>query len=549
MGLLSPDQRNLLYLQAAARSGIHKSILAALYQVQKKPSLTDGETGLGISPANRITLAQVDTFAAQVHYAANTIRSLTNSLTVEGWKGTELWSSEQGRYTDKFVQAIAAGHTAPSSDPTAALLESSNYQSLLQAYISDLSTDVQALKQPHADIDQTFIALIGQLPSQYLSLPHQREALLELVRLWRKLDTQAAAIASLNLSSTPDERALDAALLQFLPLIGPNYSGYPHQREALLRLVQLWQQLDSREAAIAALPTFMAPDQSLLDPALIALVQHIPASYAGKGEQRNAIVEGFRLWQQVDTRSEALMVLGVNPDIFTRTPPDQAEITNAAIQIDRALLDFIRDVPVLYQGTAPQRDALLHLTQLWRSLDTPEQAIQSLLNDLKRMQTARRDTPESPPRPVAQTLPFPPDRWTPDNLQIYAPIIPHGSFTWAEATRGGMHLPTNQATVDAIVQIAQRAQSVRDRLGRPPSIVRWYTPSSPEADPLSSHRYSLGDAIVIYCEGLTGNQLYWFLDPWWTGGLGCYTDFPYLCYLDARRDRVRWRQPSGIRTL
>ena len=97
MGQLTPDQRKLLYVQEAARSGIHSPLLAALYQVQTKPLLTDGETGLGIAPANQIALEQVDTFLSQVQYAANTIRSLTNSLTANGWKSTELWNVEQGR--------------------------------------------------------------------------------------------------------------------------------------------------------------------------------------------------------------------------------------------------------------------------------------------------------------------------------------------------------------------------------------------------------------------------------------------------------------------
>jgi hypothetical protein len=51
MATLSPDQRNYYYLLESERTGIHKPILAALYQIHSSPSLSDGQTGLGISPA------------------------------------------------------------------------------------------------------------------------------------------------------------------------------------------------------------------------------------------------------------------------------------------------------------------------------------------------------------------------------------------------------------------------------------------------------------------------------------------------------------------
>ncbi|MFP5271257.1 hypothetical protein [Coleofasciculus sp.] len=38
MAILSPDQRNYYYLLAAERVGIHKPILAALYQVHSSPT-------------------------------------------------------------------------------------------------------------------------------------------------------------------------------------------------------------------------------------------------------------------------------------------------------------------------------------------------------------------------------------------------------------------------------------------------------------------------------------------------------------------------------
>ncbi|XHX79668.1 MAG: peptidase M15A [Stenomitos frigidus ULC029] len=556
MGQLTPEQRRVLYVQEATRSGVHKAILAALHQVQAKPTLADGETGLGIAPAHQIELAQVDTFVAQVQYAANTIRSLTNRLTLHGWNSEALWDAEQGRYTDKFVQTIAAGYSAPATDSRAALLEASDPAALLAAYLSDLSIDAQTVQLPltFAFLDTALLAFLKPLPHCYFSLPHQRHALLEAVRLWCQVDTHAAAIASLNLelantverpmTTIAAEDSLDPALLHFVPLMTAHYAGYPQQREALLRLTQLWQQLESREVAIIALAHQSSPalNVSSIDAALIAIVQRLPQSYDRSGEQRHALVEAFRLWQQIDSRSDALIALGVDPAIFTGTTPNQTAITNAAVQLDQALLNFIYRLPATYEGTAVQRDALLHLTQLWRSLTTPEQAVQSLLHDLTQMAVAQRDTPEAPPVPLPLLPSTMPDRWTHATLQLDVAIIPNGSFTWADATSGGTQMPTNQTTVDAIVRLADRIQQVRDRLSRPLHITTWYlaAPIS-NTDPLS-RQHQLGDTLTFYCQGLTGNQLYWFLDPWWTGGLGYHTAVPYLCSVNAGSDRTRWRR-------
>ncbi|MGA7935051.1 MAG: peptidase M15A [Kovacikia sp.] len=552
MAPLTSAQRNLIYRQAAVRTGIHKPILAALYEVHRQPLLSEGETGLGISPANRISLNQVNTFADQVTYAANTLRSLTNHLVDTGWTAADLWDIEQGCYTDQFIIAIATGYTAPASDPTAAILESSDGKALTQVYQADLATDFATVKVPIKGrlLEEALLTFVKQLFPSYLGFPFQRNALLEMVRIWLKLDDRKATLAALEAQSADDPNVpttapsyLDLALRQVIPRLVKGYAGYPHQREALLRLTQLWRQLDSRESAIVSLGENTSPeiDLTLIDPALIAFVQRLPQSYQARGEQRNALVEGFRLWQQLETRSAALMALGVNPEIFTAADPQQSDLQSAAIHLDRTLIEFIRSVPVAYEKVDQQREALLHLTQLWRKLATRNQTIQSLLEDFKRMQAANRDSQEASPLPTAIILPSRPDRWSPDNIQLFAAILPNGSFTWAEATHGGTNLPANQRVVDAIVGMAYEFQQIRDRLGRRLQIVRWYQPlnANSKPHPISDHRHALGEAIDFYCEGFTGDQLYWFLDPWWTGGLGRYQHFPYLIYIDARGDRVR----------
>ena len=552
MATLSPDQRNYYYLIEAERAGIHKPILAALYAAHSSPSVSDGETGLGIAPANRVSLSQVDTFTEQVQYAANVIRALTEGLVAQGWKGGDLWEAEQGRYTDQFLQKVAGGYAPTPNEPAIARLEASDFDTLRQAYLADIDSDFQSANLPRhlAYLDQALLTLVDRIPTYYNGLPHQRDALLEGVRIWRELDTREAVIASLvsDANATTvmeDETQLDVPLKQFVQRISANYGGYPQQREALIRIAQLWRQLRTREEAIASLKTNTSPEETLnvIDPALVAFVQRVPSYYQGQGSQRNALTEAFRIWRQLDSRATALGTLGINPDAFKASTSDRTVMMNLATQLDRELLTFVRRLPGEYQEFDHQRESLIRLVQLWRNLPTRNQAIQSLLEDQKRLEIARRNAQEAAPKPVPVIVPKRPVRWTPDNIQLSAPILPEGNFTWAEATHGGTRMPPNQATVDAMIRIAKLAQRARDRIGRPFIVTSWYRPPAINRAVGGAiySRHLVGDAIDFLCEGLTGNQLYWFLEPWWPGGLGRYTQFPHLCHIDARSYRARWR--------
>ena len=372
--------------------------------------------------------------------------------------------------------------------------------------------------------------------------------MLETVRIWRELDTREEAIASLVpvdkvAVASEDESVLDIPLKQFIGQLSANYGGYPQQREALIRLTQLWRQLRTREDAIASLKANTSPEEnlSIIDPALVVFVQRLPNDYQGQGSQRNALTEAFRIWRKLDSRATALTALGINPELLKASTTDRIAMVNLATQLDRELLTFVRRVPGEYKELDHEREALIRLVQLWRGLTTRNQTIQSLFEDQKRLNQARGNTTEAPPKPVPMVLPKRPARWTPENIQIWASIIPDGNFTWAEATHGGTRMPPNQATVDAMVRIAKLAQRARDRIGRPFIITSWYRPPSncavAEATP---SRHLVGDAMDFICEGLTGNQLYWSLEPWWPGGLGRYIKFPLLCHIDARSYRARW---------
>ncbi len=560
MSTLAPDQRNYYYLLEGGRAGVHKPILAALYAVHNQPQLTDGETGLGIAPVNQVDMAEVDTFAAQVQYAANTLRSLTQGLIEQGWSGADIWDASVGRYSDRFLQAVANGFTPQEGDGQrpaqeghrdAAQLEPSDPAALLQAYLEDISTDYGGAQLPQTvgQLDSALLAFAERVSSNYGRLDFQRQAMVEAVRLWRQLNTAAAVYDILSvpvIDQVPDEAALDNALVAFMQSVARYYTGYPNQREALIRLVQLWRAMDAREEAIAWLltndPFANETNLETLDSALLAFVQKIPHLYNGQGDLRFALTEGYRRWFKLDSRTTAIQQLGVNPDDLAQTAANQAALMMTARTLDRALLDFAAYIPTTYTPTEDQREALIHLVQLWRRLEGRIPAIQSLFEDLRWLERAAPSSPEAMPAPVPAPPPPRPAQWTPNNIQLDASIVPNGNFTWAEATRGGACLPSNQATVDAMVRIAVLAEQARDRIGRPFLITNWYRPAEIDrrVGGASESRHIVGDAIDFYCLGLTGNQVYWALDPWWPGGLGRYSQFPALVHLDARGSKARW---------
>jgi hypothetical protein len=551
METLAPDQRNDYYLIESGRAGIHKPILAALYAVHGQPPLADGEWGLGIAPIHQIDVAQVNTFPGQVQFAANTLRSLTNHLIGQGWSSTDIWDGNAGRYADRFLESIANGFTPEVSDRDAAQLEPSDPAALRQAYLEDIAMGYSGARLPQslAQLDPALLAFAERVPPNYGRLDFQRQALVEAVRLWRQLNSSAAVYEALNVpvvDQVPNETQLDNALIEFLRSALRYYSGYPNQREALIRLVQFWRELDSREETVEWLlnhdPFANETNLPILDPALMAFVQHLPGLYRGQGDQRFALTEGYRRWFGLDSRTTALRQIGINPEDLVSQADNQAELLATAQTIDRALLNFVESIPTSYTETEIQREALIRLVQIWRRLEGRIPTIQSLFEDLRRLERAAATSPEAMPVPTAAPTPHRPDQWTPQNLQLTASIIPNGNFTWAEATRGGVRLPPNQATVEAIVRIAQLAQQARDRVGRPFIITSWYRPAeiNRQVGGASGSRHIVGDAIDFYCSGLTGNQVYWFLDPWWPGGLGRYTRYPNLVHIDARPHKARW---------
>ncbi len=554
--MLTPDQRYYYYNLEAERTSVHRPLLAALYAVQKRPNLLEEETGLGISPANQITLDRVNTFEQQVSFAASTLRALLTDLPNRGWGASDLWDVEKGRYTEKFIRQVAMGYTAPATDLGAALLENSNPDQLLAAYQQAYQEELyppEIVKPPVAIasnavpanlsyLDPALLSLTERIPSFYQGLEYQRTAILDAVRLWRRLDTIPQAITSLLPSRDPnqaiDETALYSQMRLFLQRALTAYGGYPQEREALIRLTQLWRQLPSREQAITSLQTNTSPEPNLntIDPALVTFTSRIPQFFVSQAHQRNALIECVRLWRQLATRADAVQSLGIDPAVLNASTGNKTVLANLAAQLDRQLVAFTQRVPKVYKEKPQEREALIRLVQLWRNLPTRALTLQSLISDLKQISNQK---PE-PPRPADP--PSRPAKWTLGNIQQSATIIVGGSFTWAEATRGGSRMPPNQSTLNSMIRIADLAQQARNRVARPFVITSWYRDPVVNAavGGVSDSRHINGDAIDFYCDGLTGDEIYWMLDPWWPGGLGRYVSFPYLCHIDARGYRARW---------
>lgn len=569
MAPLVSSQRNALYTQAAARTGIHAPLLAALYAVQRQPLLLDGDSGLGMTPAHQLPGDAVNTLVNQVHYAANTLRSLVSYLTAKGWQASDFWQAGQDRYSDRFIRAVADGYVPPETVSLAARLEPSDPQALLAAYL-DALPPMEASTVPTAEtsliaadpelvstaLDQALLNFVRTVPRTYGSLGYQRQALMELLRLWRKLDTPQEVIQSLELDLPKDQTLdsfdpslLDQPLLIFAQQVPQFYAGYPHQREAVIRLAQLWGRTPTRTAAIANLQSVSAsqPDLALLDPVLIAFVQLVSSRYRGLGQQRLVLTDFFQAWNQLRSRETAIVELGIDPSHLNPAVATDEIVAHTAMQMDRSLLAFMQRLPQQYQTTEQQREQILQLVQHWHQFDDRDMTVQHLFSQLRQMETATRTALEAPPAPQPYTPTLRPERWTVENLQLMQSIVPNGSFTWADATQGGRYLPVNQAAVDSIVQCATQLQAACDRIGRPFCITRWYAPDEAlsETQSTATDRFALGEAVEFYVPGLTADQVYWALTPWWPGGLGRYHIYPYLIYLDVSPHPVRWNAKAG----
>jgi hypothetical protein len=141
------------------------------------------------------------------------------------------------------------------------------------------------------------------------------------------------------------------------------------------------------------------------------------------------------------------------------------------------------------------------------------------------------------------------DRGQPLNLPGFqgtyysnTPIIAGGYFTWAQATHGGTRIPASTEVVYGMIHIAEALEEIRVIFGNKPiEIVSWYRDPATnlQVGGTKNSRHLTGDGVNFIVHGLSPQQVYAQLDPWWgaRGGLASATKFTHI---DARGYRARW---------
>jgi hypothetical protein len=557
MTLSVPDRDHLEVV--AQRYGLDSALLVALAGLWSEPA---GSLNLGVLAIDPGQQTIVETH--QAHAAAELIRDRIDQLIHQGWTVAQFWAGAV--YSPGFLRDLAAGLLSPPrADRDSTLTPSQGIAppilmpvqlqpcaapALIAAYQAQTRDRPDVATLSNQTLDDRLLDYLQRIPRFYKGLVFQREALLDAIRIWHRSPSAADVLQQLGLGQNSlgqtslDPLTLDHALIGFVPALAASYRGYPHQRQALILVVQRSQQLPSIEAALQALVQARSPqvDLGILDPLLIAFVQRIPQQYRANADQRNALVEGFAQWHNIHNQSEVLLSLGIGVDLLQIAAEggqaSPSAIAQAAQQLDQALLSFSRQIPGLYQGDDRHRQALLQLIETWTGSPSRSAVTDQLLHDLRRMEQGATIPSAAPPVPLPLVSPLPRPAGSPDRIEIFANPTPGCPYTWADITQGGRHWPSDAATIDRILALAAQLSLLCDRLGHRPRIVRWYDPN-PRCDP--HKRHAQGDGLDCYVEGLLAEQLYWALDPWWPGALGCDRQVPYLLYLDLRGHRVRWR--------
>lgn len=122
------------------------------------------------------------------------------------------------------------------------------------------------------------------------------------------------------------------------------------------------------------------------------------------------------------------------------------------------------------------------------------------------------------------------------------PIIPGGSFTWGDATHGGVRVPQNAQHANNMVALATQLQKARNQIGRPFRVTSWYRPNPWNARAGGARRsqHLEGKGVDIVVAGYMGADLARQFVSWWPGGLGIYPgNRRHILHLDVGPKR-KW---------
>nr|MBW4652616.1 hypothetical protein [Kaiparowitsia implicata GSE-PSE-MK54-09C] len=127
----------------------------------------------------------------------------------------------------------------------------------------------------------------------------------------------------------------------------------------------------------------------------------------------------------------------------------------------------LTDVATWYRGMPHQQDALEYLQG-----QIPLEALVEFSDRWR----SQGPPPVQPPgvtpqvnRPSLIEIPG-------QKVDLNAPIIPGGNFTWAEALHQGNRIPRTKAEVSNIVALATALQPWRIAVGQPVRVLSWYRP-------------------------------------------------------------------------
>lgn len=125
------------------------------------------------------------------------------------------------------------------------------------------------------------------------------------------------------------------------------------------------------------------------------------------------------------------------------------------------------------------------------------------------------------------------------------------SFTWGEllhfGANGSYRPPENAAVVNNLIQIAIRAQEIRDKLGVPAIVRSGYRDKKTNArvGGASQSQHVLGNALDLAFPGHRPSDLYRRLSGSWQGGLAYSNSMDFL-HIDRRPGgNARWVYPGG----
>ena len=128
-------------------------------------------------------------------------------------------------------------------------------------------------------------------------------------------------------------------------------------------------------------------------------------------------------------------------------------------------------------------------------------------------------------------------------VKVTDPIYTGSKFTWNEATKSMSRLPINSTHAANIIKVARVMDEVRTLLGNKRiSVTSWYRPPAVNraVGGASNSMHIQGLAVDFNVQGMTPQQVYARLEPWWgqRGGLASASNFTHI---DARGYKARWR--------